>query len=105
MSYLNLFYLTLVVVFVVDISGVTDVLLRMVSAWTGRRFVSLRPFTCSLCMTWWCGLAACMVWRTCDLAHVAFVAGLAFLASVIADAMRLVKDSIVKIINRMNRWN
>lgn len=99
MTYLNLLFVTVVVVFVVDLSGVTSVLLRVVSAWSGRQFKSLRPFTCSLCMTWWVGLACCAAWRCLDWPHVAYVAVLAFLTTSIVDTLRLFKDSITAIIN------
>ena len=103
MTYLNLFYLAVVTVFVVDVSGVSQVLLRVVSAWTGRKWQHVRPFTCSLCMTWWLGLLCCAVWGCFDWPHVAFVAFMAFLTTSILDAMRLIKDTITRIINLFYR--
>lgn len=105
MTYLNLFFAAVVTVFVVDMSGVSSALLRVVSAWAGRKFSQLRPFTCSLCMTWWVGLTCCIVWGCLDWPHTAFVAVLAFLANVIADTLRTFKDSIIAILKFFSRWN
>lgn len=101
--YLNLFLISLLLVFIIDISGVMDHIKRLVWRWTynGKREYrdfELKPFTCSLCMTWWCGLIyLCFTGLTW--VNVAYVAFLAFFTPIWKDAMVLVKDIAIKMID------
>lgn len=57
---LDLTIIVAAVVFVVDISGFSATLLRVVNYAlrnSGVQLTRLKPFTCSLCMSWWCGIA------------------------------------------------
>ena len=55
--YINLLLLAFVITWVVDCSGFSDTILGWASKFTARYGLppvrSLRPFTCSLCATWW----------------------------------------------------
>lgn len=53
---LNLFLIATVVVFIIDVSGFKDTVLAVFSRLYKRDITTMRPFTCSLCMTWWIGL-------------------------------------------------
>lgn len=57
MVYINILCLALIVIFLVDISGIIDSLKWAIGRWLNIREVRLKPFDCSLCMTWWVGLA------------------------------------------------
>ncbi len=75
--YWNLFLLATIVVFVVDVSGVVDALKAALGRWLGGTVSRLKPFDCSLCMVWWCGLIYVLVAGHLSLCTVAFVALLA----------------------------
>ena len=76
--YLQLLLLAAIVVYVVDLSGFSQTVLDIASRVKGRRISSLKPLTCSLCMTWWCGLAWAWLQGALSLQVVAYIAGLSF---------------------------
>lgn len=101
MTYLDLFLLTLVVVFVVDLSGIVQSTERALSRWSGLRVHLGKPWACSLCMTWWAGIVYLLAVRAFDLPHLAAVAGFAFLAGTLGDLARAIRDIIIRIINKL----
>lgn len=78
-EYIDILLLSVIVVFVVDMSGWTATVLDALSRWSGRKVKSLRPFTCSLCSTWWAGVIYCIATHHVDMIHLAAVAIVAFL--------------------------
>ena len=101
--YTDLLMICLVLVFVIDISGVIDHIKKLVWNFTYKgkreyRDYEAKPFDCSLCATWWCGLIyLCFTHLTW--VNVAYVAFLAFMTPIFKDLMFLVKDFIVKMID------
>lgn len=96
---IDLILLTSVTVFVVDLSGFTDTWLSFLSHYKGKRIVELKPFSCSLCMTWWVGLAYLLITGHFTLPFIALVALLSFLTSPIAQLLTFVREGLNKIIN------
>lgn len=90
-------------VFVVDLSGWTDTWTGWLRRWLrkeldGSDIKDLRPFTCSLCMTWWLGLAWLLVRGQLAIPNVAYVAGISFLtkpAAELATAFRYLLEAII----------
>lgn len=93
--YLQLLLLAWVVVFIIDLSGVT----ASVSGWMGRQL--RKPFSCSLCMTWWLGL----VWSACAGSFawptVAYVAALAYLTPVFGTVATGIRDLLLRLLNKI----
>lgn len=100
---INLFLITLIVVYIVDLSGFIDSVKQFI--WrhfikVGRwQNVSFKPFSCSLCLSWWVGLIYIFVTNQFTIPMIAYVAALSFLTGVIGDALIWVKDIITTIIN------
>lgn len=95
--YLQLLLLSWVVVFVVDLSGITDT----VAGWLGRKALR-KPWSCSLCLTWWCGLiwaaaTGCLSW-----AVVAYIAALAWCAKYLREILVCINDFILRIIHKIH---
>ena len=99
MIYLTLLYVTLIVVFVVDLSGFSRTVLDVASRIRHRRIVSLRPFTCSLCMTWWVTLVTALFLGELTLPVAAYCAALAFASATIADAIIFINEALKKFLN------
>lgn len=101
--YLQLTLLSALVVFVVDLSGFTDAWTGALARWLHRPHIRpVKPFSCSLCMTWWCGLVWAIVAGQFRLPVVAFVALLAYLTPVISmllyalrEALRYLADKLI----------
>lgn len=94
MIYGKLLILACVVCFVVDLSGFTQTWKGKLGKWLGVPVGSCKPFDCSLCMTWWCGLfyAACA--GEFRMGVVGYIALLALFASTISEVLQTLKDSI-----------
>lgn len=99
--YVELLLTTVVVVFVVDLSGFTQTWKNALGRWLhlDPYKIAVKPFDCSLCMTWWTTLAVCLIEGRFTFLTVAYCALLAFIADVVASALRLVKDLAVKLID------
>lgn len=104
---IDLLYITLILVFIIDISGFVDTVKRWVWKWVFKdrreyRDYDLKPFDCSLCASWWAGLLYIIItgfsWEM--LAYVAF---LSFLTPVFKDILTLIKDIMIKIIDEVYR--
>lgn len=108
MIYLNLLMISLVLVFIIDISGVVDHIKRLVWRWVYKgkheyRDFEAKPFDCSLCATWWCGLIY-LCFTHLSFVNVAYVALLAYATPIFKDLLTLVKDFAIKLIDTIYMW-
>lgn len=101
--YLTLLFTALLVVFVVDLSGFSQTVLDIASRVKGKRVTHLRPFTCSLCMTWWTTLAVALCLRQLTLPVAAYCAGLAFLSATIGDWVIFINELLKKLLDTLCR--
>lgn len=107
--YINLLLLAFVITWVVDCSGFTDTLLDLASAFT-RKFgyppvKSLRPFTCSLCATWWSTIIYALIAEQFSLPIIAYCAALAGLSKTLAKFFIFITESLDLVIGKlMDRW-
>ena len=99
--YLDILFLTLLMVFIVDLSGFTDSWLSAFSKWLGHTVKEFKPFTCSLCMSWWAGVVYLIVTGQFSLGLLAYVALLAFLSFPIRDFFIFIKELLLKWINKL----
>ncbi|WP_418981737.1 hypothetical protein [Alistipes sp.] len=101
MIYLELLALAVIVVFAVDISGLTQSIRAGLTRWRGVRINRLKPFDCSLCMVWWAGIAYLLVRGELSLFTLCFVALLAMCTLQIGGAMQLFRDAIDAALQRI----
>lgn len=103
MDYLNITLLAVVVVFVVDISGIVETLKEGIGKLLKIKVGRLRPFDCSLCMVWW----SCLIYALCvgcfTIPILAYISLLSLLALRIADVLRLISDVIGAVIERISK--
>lgn len=99
--YLDILFLALGVVFIVDLSGFTDTFLRVASMVAGRKLTSLRPFTCSKCLTFWGGNILAIALGGWTLAVFAYVCGLAFATGLMQSLAVRLYDLITKLIRKI----
>ena len=106
--YLQLLLLAAIVVYVVDLSGWTDTWLGWLSRFTTRHgyppVKHLRPFSCSLCMTWWCGLAWAWLQDALSLQVVASVAGLSFFSLTLYELLIFTREGVLTILRKLQEW-
>lgn len=97
--YAELALVAVVVVFIVDLSGFTGSWRGFLARVLGvRELRPLRPFDCSLCMTWWCCLGWAALRGSLSLPTVAASALLAFLSGPLGQIMVLINEWLTHLI-------
>lgn len=114
MTIINLFLITAIICYIVDLSGFIDTIkitiLKYIFAYkdkqTGTLYniknpdpssLTIKPFDCSLCMTWWTNLIYLLCSGNLTLFNIFIVIILSLLASEISELLRLVKDFIITV--------
>ena len=102
---INLFILTCIIVFVVDLSGFVDEMVKRlyykyIKVGDYHTLIPrLKPLTCSLCLTFWVGLIYLLITSQFTIMMIGYVCLLSFLTPIIGDILVMIKDVINKIIN------
>ena len=93
--YLQLFLVASITIYIVDVSGFTQ---SWRSALARRMHINetnlrpLKPFDCSLCMTWWVCLIYALIEGQLSLPVIAYSALLSFLSVPIGQAMIFIRE-------------
>lgn len=83
--YIQLLLVAAVVVYIVDLSGFTDSWRGALQRWLHIKVLGpVKPFDCSLCMTWWSCLIYAICARQISLPVIAYSALLALLSNTFA---------------------
>ena len=104
---INLILIQLIIVFIIDLSGAVDSLKLFISKILTKGKIQttnfdLKPFTCSLCMTWWTGLIYLLICHSFTIPYIALVALLSFLTPLSSSILLLIKDLSIFLINKLN---
>lgn len=94
--YTDILFLSLIVIYIVDVSGFTDSWLAAFSRWLGHTVTSVKPFSCSLCMTWWAGIVYLLATGRFCLPLIAYVALFSFLSFPISEFLIFIKETLLK---------
>lgn len=93
--------ITICVVFIVDISGVIDSIKGFLSLWSGKNILHLKPFDCSLCMTFWVGLVYILCYHSLTLENILLLCLCSSVSSIIADVYTLILETLKVLIRVM----
>lgn len=104
---IDLILIQLIIVFIIDLSGVVDSIKLFVSKHLTKNKIvttnfSLKPFDCSLCSTWWIGLIYLLICHSFTIPYIALVALLSFLTPLSSSILLLIKDLAIFLINKLN---
>lgn len=97
----DLLWVALITIYIVDLSGFTDTLLAFLSAYKGKKVTSFKPFSCSLCMVWWAGLIYLLIVGEFTLPCIAMVALLSFLSVPLGQFIILIREALSKVIDKL----
>lgn len=100
--YFELLLVAAVVSYVVALSGFTQTWLGWLSKLLKGPVRSLRPFSCSQCMTWWCCLAWCLFRGQLSLPLVAYSAGLAFFSMTLENFLIFLREALLWCLGKLN---
>lgn len=99
---IDLFIITAIIVFVIDLSGVMDSIYNWLRKWLKTtKELQIKPFDCSLCMTHHILLLYLLITSQFTLINYLVVCMLSFFTPVFKDIMLLTKDLAIKIIDRL----
>ena len=102
---INLFILTCIIVFIIDLSGFVDEMVKRlyykyIKVGDYHTLIpKLKPLTCSLCLSFWAGIIYLLITSQFTVLMVGYVCLLAFLSPIIGDILIMIKDVLNKIIN------
>jgi hypothetical protein len=98
---IKLLFLTLIVVFIIDISGIIESIENFLSKLLKGKVRIKKPFSCSLCMTWWLGLVYIIYFNHFTLINICAVALFAYLSSVISSILIFLRELMLSIIGKL----
>ena len=100
MILINLLLISAILVFIIDLSGFTQSVQTFLKKWlkTSKDIV-IKPFMCSLCMTFWTGIIYALIMHSLTIPILAYICLLSFLTPVIKDILKLIQDFIIAVIN------
>ena len=98
---IDIILVALVTIYSVDLSGFTETLLKVISAYKGRKITELKPFSCSLCMVWWVCLIYAVIVGNLTIPFVALIALLSLLSVPCGQLLILIREAFLKVINKL----
>ena len=104
-KYIELLLVAAITIYIVDLSGFTEswrsALTRAIKA---KDLKPIRPFDCSLCMTWW----VCIIYALCSgsfsLPVLAYIAALSFLSIPLGQLFIFIREGMSFLLNKMMQW-
>lgn len=97
----KIFFLTVIVVYVIDLSGVIFSIEDFLSKWLKGRAKIPKPFSCSLCMVWWTGIIYLLVFNQFSLANLFVVALFSHFTGVIGNFLMSIRELFLNLIERI----
>lgn len=89
---LNLFILSMIIVFIIDLSGIITTIENGLSKWLKCQASIPKPFSCSLCSVWWVGLIYLICTSTFTIPMIGYVALLSFMTNPIYNTLLFIRD-------------
>ena len=100
--YINLLLLTVLIVYIIDLSGIITQIEWWLQKWLKVNKVTIpKPFSCSFCLSWWLGLIYLITINHITLTMICYVAMLSFLTPIINDIIILIRHLLKKIIDKI----
>ena len=104
---IDLILIQLIIVYIIDLSGAVESFKLFISKILTKGKIQttnfdLKPFTCSLCSTWWIGLIYLLICHSFTIPYIALVALLSYLTPLSSSILLLIKDLAIFLINKLN---
>lgn len=102
----NLFYIAVICVCVIDISGfvnsVKSFIVRILTNGKLRGSFTLKPFDCSLCMTFWSGLIYLFIVSNVSILNIMILLLISISTPLIQDVIRTILDLMTRVVIKIN---
>ena len=96
----DLLLITLIIVFIIDLSGIIDSIETVLSKFLNGKARVPKPFSCSLCMTWWVGLIYLLCIHQFTLIWISIVALFAFLTPVFSAILVWLRETLIWVVDK-----
>lgn len=101
-TYIELLLLSAIVIYIVDLSGFTDSWKSALAKWLGRSGeIRLKPFDCSLCLTWWTGVIYVLCTHTLSIYTLAYIALLSHLSVTICNFFLFIREGLNSLVRKL----
>lgn len=103
--YIDLLLIAAITIYIVDLSGFTESWRSALTRWLkAKELKPIRPFDCSLCMTWWVGIIYALCTGNLSLPVIAYIAALSFLSLPLSQLFIFIREGISFLLNKMMGW-
>jgi len=107
-NYLNILLITIIICFIVDCSGFTNTwkgfILKLMKLDKNKTdAISLKPFDCSLCLSFWSSIIYLIITNSFSLILFAYSCIIALISSNISEFLFWIKDFLVTIQNLLRK--
>ena len=100
---INCLFITIIWIVILDQLHFWDDITSVISGWLTngkiKKPISLKPFSCSTCMSWWTNLAYIIVTNQFSILMVLYILVLSWGTPIISSILTLVKNLFLKFIN------
>lgn len=103
--YFNCLYITIAMVLVIDQFQFVNEITTIISGWLSngkiKKPLNIKPFSCSLCMSWWTNLLYIIMAGKLSIFMILYILLLSFMTPVITTTLTLIKHIILFILNKI----
>ena len=100
----NLFLIALICVIIIDVSGIIGELEAGLAKWLKVKKARVpKPFSCSFCMTWWCGLGYLLATGKISLLLVAVTLLMSYATPLIYNTLILIRECVNKVLDWLGK--
>lgn len=97
---IDLLLITLLCVFIIDLSGIIDSIETVLSKWLKGKARVPKPFSCSLCLSWWVNLIYLLCVSKFTLPYIAITALFAFLTPVFSSILVWIRETLIWVVDK-----
>lgn len=100
---IDLLLIAISTVIVIDISGFVEGIKNSIKKWLNvKGDITLKPFDCSLCSTFWLSIVYLIIHNTLTIPSVTLSLFIAILTPQINHLLRTIQDTLTNLINKIN---
>lgn len=103
--FLDIVVIVCIVVFIIDVSGIVDSIKHTIWKWLFKdreyRWFSLKPFDCSLCMSFWMGLIYLLCVGQFNIPMIGFVCLMAGLSGIIGNTFKMITILLGRMVDKL----
>lgn len=103
-TFIDLFLVAIVTIYIVDLSGFTESWRGMLAKWlhiSEAKMRPLPPFDCGKCAIWWTCIIYAICTGTFSIGTLAFIAMLSFLSIPLGQFFIFIREGLNSLINKM----